>query len=267
MPQFTITEAAPGYWRITFLNPPTNMLGPQTVVELDGIITKIESAADLKVVVFDSALEGFFLGRYDISAGAPPATRGSTGLPPFLDFAQRLEACPVVSVALVRGRARGGGSELALACDLRFASIEKAIFGQPEVGAGFLPGGGAIERLSEIVGRARALEIILSSDDFDATTAEKYGWINRALPDAELDPFVDALAKRLASFDAEPLRQAKRLISRRRTPALQDLRETVTALLATISTQEAAARGALLRERAGEAGPAFERELGRFLAP
>src|SRR5258707_3216576 len=213
--RFTIAEPTEGYWRARYHNPPFNMLDPQTIIELQELISRIEANDDLHVVVFDSAVEGFFLGRYDISGQAPaPQAPGPTGLPPFLDFTVRLSRSSVISIASIRGCARGGGSELALACDLRFASIEKAILGQPEVGAGFLPGGGGTERLPSLVGHARALEIILSSNDYDAITAEKYGWINRAIPDLELDDFVDALARRLASFDPQPLRDAQRLISR-----------------------------------------------------
>ena len=131
-----------------------------------------------------------------------------------------------MTIASIRGRTRGGGAELAAACDMRFASLERAIFGQPEVGAGLLPGGGGIERLPLLVGRARALEIILGSDDFDAATAAAYGWINRALPDAELDDFVDTLARRIASFDKAALSEAKRLINRRTLPSAADLIET-----------------------------------------
>src|SRR5258708_1850394 len=213
--RFTIAEPAEGYWCATYCNPPFNMLDPYTIVELQELISQIEANGDLRVIVFDSAVEGFFLGRCDISGQAPaPSAPGPTGLPPFLDLTVRLSRSSIISIASIRGRARGGGSEFALACDLRFASIEKAILGQPEVGAGFIPGGGAIERLSGLVGRARALEIILSADDFDPSTAERYGWVNRALPDAELDDFVDSLARRLASFDRQPLTEAKRLVNR-----------------------------------------------------
>ncbi|WP_328437308.1 enoyl-CoA hydratase/isomerase family protein [Streptomyces sp. NBC_00444] len=107
---------------------------------------------------------------------------------------------PFISIAAIRGRTRGGGNELALACDLRYASREQALFGQPEVASGLLPGGGS-ERLPRLIGRDRALEAILGSDDYDADLAERYGWITRALPDAELDSFVEGMAARLASFD------------------------------------------------------------------
>jgi len=266
--RFTITEPTEGFWRATYSNPPFNMLDPHTIDELQELISRIEANDNLRVIVFDSAVEGFFLGRYDISgqAAAPPSP-GPTGLPPFLDFTVRLSRSSVISIASIRGRARGGGSELALACDLRFASIEKASLGQPEVGAGFLPGGGAIERLPALVGRARALEIILSSNDYNAITAEKYGWINRAIPDSELDDFVDSLARRLASFDPQPLREVKRIISRRTEPNSELFRETLGVLATSLNWPSTAKRRDLLRKRAIQAGDDFELQLGYYLGP
>jgi enoyl-CoA hydratase/carnithine racemase len=170
-----------------------------------------------------------------------------------------------VSIASIRGRTRGGGSELALACDMRFASIEKAIFGQPEVPAGVLPGGGAIERLPGLTGRARTIEIVLGGDDFDALTAERYGWINRALPDAELDAFVDALARRIASFDASAVSEAKRLINRRSLPLPEDLLESQTVFLEATRSPSALARGAKIRDRVAEVGIDFEMRMGHHL--
>jgi enoyl-CoA hydratase/carnithine racemase len=114
----------------------------------------------------------------------------------------RLSRAPVASIASIRGRATGVGSELALACDMRFASREKAILSQWEVGAGLVPGGGPMARLPRLIGRGRALEVLLSADDIDGDLAERYGYVNRSLPDAELDGFVDALARRIASFDS-----------------------------------------------------------------
>ncbi|MFB2598701.1 enoyl-CoA hydratase/isomerase family protein [Herbiconiux sp. P17] len=265
--QFRVSEPADGYWRIAFANPPVNLLNPRTLAELEEIIQRIEGAAALKAVVFESAVDGFFLGRYDVGAGQPQAKNTPSGLPPFLDLALRLERSPVLSIALVRGRARGGGAEFALACDLRFASREKALFGQPEVGAGFLPGGGAIERLARAVGRSRALEIVLSADDFDAATAEKYGWINRALPDAELDDFVEALAVRIASFDAGALHEAKRLIGRHTRPDPAEYTETLNALVPLVTGPEGRARRDLLAARAAVAGADFEKRLGHYLGP
>src|ERR1700733_3148684 len=188
--QFTITDVAPGFWRVTFSNPPVNLEDPDTIFELQELVGRMEADDALRVVVLESADDDFFINHYDVSRAAEtPVDSGPTGLPTWIDTATRLASTSVVTIAKIRGRNRGGGSEVALACDLRFASREKALFGQPEVGAGMFPGGGALERLPLLVGRARALEIILGSDDFDAETAAQYGWINRAIPDHELaDP-------------------------------------------------------------------------------
>src|SRR5277367_4483529 len=190
--QFTISEVTPAYWKVSFSNRPTNLLDPDTILELQELVGILEADDALRVVVLESADPDFFINHYDVSRAAEtPVAPGPTGLPTFIDATVRLATTSVVTIAKIRGRNRGGGSEAALAFDLRFASREKAVFGQPEVGAGMFPGGGALERLPLLVGRARALEIILGSDDFDADTAALYGWINRALPDDELDAFVD----------------------------------------------------------------------------
>lgn len=147
-----------------------------------------------------------------------------------------LAKLPAVSIAAIRGRARGQGSEFALACDFRFASLEKALLGQPEVGVGVIPGGGALEWLPRLVGRSRALEIALSSDDYDARTAELYGWVNRAIPDAEFDEFVDAFARRIAGFDRQPLSQVKRIINERSgLPNEQDILDSQSVFLEATS--------------------------------
>ena len=265
--QFTITEVIPGYWRVTFSNPPLNLEDPDTILELQDLVGRIEADDTLRVVVLDSAHPDFFVNHYDVSRAAEtPVEPGPTGLPAFIDTTTRLTNSPVVTIASIRGRTRGGGAELALACDMRFASSELAIFGQPEVGAGLLPGGGGIERLPLLVGRARALEIILGSDDFDAATAAAYGWINRALPDAELDDFVDTLARRIASFDKPALSEAKRLINRQTLPSAADLIETQDVFLHAFAWPSVRERGARLRRRAAEVGPEFELRFGHYLA-
>jgi enoyl-CoA hydratase/carnithine racemase len=170
--QFTVTNAAPGYWRVTFWNPPINLEDPDIILELQELVGRMETDDELRVVVLESADPDFFINHCDLSrATETPVAPGPTGLPTWIDTATRLASTSVVTIAKIRGLNGGGGSEVALACDLRFASREKALFGQPEVGAGMFPGGGALERLPLLVGRARALEIILGSDDFDAETA------------------------------------------------------------------------------------------------
>ncbi len=211
--QILLTKQSPAYWRVTFDHPPLNIFGPETIPQLNEIITALENEADVKVVVFDSAVEGFFLTHYDFVAPVEDTTRlppGPTGLQPLPDMLVRLSRAPVVSIASIRGRATGVGSELALACDMRFASREKAILSQWEVGAGIVPGGGPMARLPRLMGRGRALEVLLGADDIPGDLAERYGYVNRSFPDADLDAFVDALATRIASFDKRALSETKR---------------------------------------------------------
>ena len=138
---------------------------------------------------------------------------GPTGLPPWPDFLARLTRLPVASIALIRGRATGNGSEITLACDMSFASREKAILSQWEVGVGMVAGGGPMARLPQLIGRNRALEVLLSSEDIRADQAEAYGYVNRALPDADLEAFVEALATRIAGFDKWAIANTKRLVN------------------------------------------------------
>ena len=167
-------------------------------------------------MVFDSAVDGFFLNHSDFMARLEDLTSmppGPTGLPPWPDFLVRLTRAPVASIALIRGRATGNGSELTLACDMAFASREKAIISQWEVGVGMVAGGGPMARLPQLIGRNRAMEVLLSSDDIRGDQAEAYGYVNRALPDAELDAYVDALATRISRFDKWAIGQTKRLVN------------------------------------------------------
>jgi enoyl-CoA hydratase/carnithine racemase len=211
--QIHLTRRSPNYWRVTIDHPPLNIFGPETIPQLDEVITALETDEDVKVVVFDSAVEGFFLTHYDFLAKLEDTTRlppGPTGLQPLPDMLVRLSRAPVVSIASIRGRATGVGSELALACDMRFASREKAILSQWEVGAGVVPGGGPMARLPRLMGRGRALEVLLGADDIPGDLAERYGYVNRSFPDADLDAFVESLATRIASFDKRAISETKR---------------------------------------------------------
>ena len=211
--QILLTRRSPAYWRVTFNHPPLNIFGPDAIPQLNEIITALETDAHVKVVVFDSAIQGFFLTHYDFLAKLEDTTRlppGPTGLQPLPDMLVRLSRAPVASIASIRGRATGVGSELALACDMRFASREKAILSQWEVGAGLVPGGGPMARLPRLMGRGRALEVLLGADDIPGDLAELYGYVNRSLPDADLDAFVESLATRIASFDKRAISETKR---------------------------------------------------------
>jgi enoyl-CoA hydratase/carnithine racemase len=213
--EILLTRITPAYWRVTFHNPPYNIYGPQTMPQLNEVITALETDPQVKVVVFDSDVPGFFLTHYDF---VPPLTdttsmpNGPTGLPPLPDMLVRLSKAPVVSIASIRGRATGVGSELALASDMRFASREKAILSQWEIGAALVPGGGPMARLPRLMGRGRALEVLLTGNDIDGELAERYGYVNRAFPDAELDAFVDTIARRIARFDKQSVSEIKRLV-------------------------------------------------------
>src|SRR5260221_767968 len=211
-----VTKRSPDYGRVRFDPLPLNIFGPEMLPQVNEIITALETDEQVKVVVFDSAVEDFFLihldflAKLDDLAHLPP---GPTGLHPWPEMLGRLSRAPVVSIASIRGRATGMGSELALACDMRFASREKAILSQFEVGAGLVPGGGPMAQLTRLMGRGRALEVILSADDIPGDLAELYGYVNRSLPDADLDGFVDALATRIASFDKQAIMDTKRLVN------------------------------------------------------
>jgi len=214
--QIRLTRPSPAYWRVTFDNPPINVMGPEMVRQFQEIIDALEADEQVRVVVFDSAVDDYFLNHSDFTAKLEDLTAmpaGPTGLPPWPDFLVRLTRLPVVSIALIRGRATGNGSEITLSCDMSFASREKAILSQWEVGVGMVPGGGPMARLPQLMGRNRALEVLLSSEDIRGDQAEAYGYVNRALPDADLDAFVEALATRIAQFDKWAIANTKRLVN------------------------------------------------------
>ena len=210
-----IERLTPAYWRITFDNPPFNLFGPETIPQLNEAITQLENDPQVKVVVFDSAVPGFFLTHYDFVPPLPATTDippGVTGLPAIPDMLVRLSRAPVVSIVSIRGRTTGVGGELSLASDMRYASREKAVISQWEIGAGLVPGGGPMARMPRLIGRGRALEMLLTGEDISGDLAERYGYVNRALPDAELDTFVDTMARRIAGFDKQAIAAIKRLV-------------------------------------------------------
>src|SRR6202166_3801594 len=214
--QIRLIRRSPAYWRVTIDNPPINVMGPEMVRQFQEVIDALESDEHVRVVVFDSAVEDYFLNHSDFMPKLEDLTSmpsGPTGLPPWPDFLVRLTRLPGASIPLIRGRATGNGSEIMLACDMSFASREKAIISQWEVGGGMVAGGGPMARLPRLIGRNRALEVLLSSEDIRADQAEAYGYVNRALPDAELDAFVEALATRIAGFDKWAIANTKRLVN------------------------------------------------------
>ena len=260
-PTVITDKASPSYWRVTLDNPPINLIDDGMYDALYDLVGEIEASPALKVVTFESANEDFFLAHYS-SAGP----RSRFGVPRWIETARRLAESSVLSVAVIRGRVRGGGAELALGLDVRFASLEKAIFGQPEVGTGLIPGGGALQRLPLLVGRARALEIILGGDDFDADTAERYGWINRAVPDALLDRFVGDFVQRIVSFDKQALAAAKSIVNASGLPDPAQLQSTQDLFFKAFEWGGFKERAPILRERGiGRPGD-FELRLGHHLA-
>jgi enoyl-CoA hydratase/carnithine racemase len=259
--QFNIDGTFPGRWTITFNNPPINMYIPATIVELGALMTDLEADPSVKVVVFQSANPDFFIAHLDVARAA--AQPGVLDL--WRDFVLRLSSTAVVSIAKIRGRTRGIGNEFVLACDMRFASRQNALFGNPEVGVGLIPGGGALEWLPRLVGRSRALEIVLGADDFDADIAERYGWVNRTLDDDDLDSFVDTLVRRLASFDREVLAAAKAQINRFGTPTATELRSSNDMIFPMLTLPAAQARRARIRDIGYGVPSDFELNFGRYL--
>ncbi|WP_406497269.1 enoyl-CoA hydratase/isomerase family protein [Streptomyces sp. NBC_01604] len=252
--------------KITFANPPVNLVVPETLVRLHEIVTGFEKDPDLQVVVFTSEVPDFFLNHFDASQAAGiPAPEHEGGNPVWTDMVLSLSKAPYVSIASIRGRTRGGGNELALACDLRYASREKAFFSQPEVGIGLVPGGGGAERLPRLIGRDRALEAILGSADYDADLAERWGWVTRTLPDAELDAFVDATAARLASFDRQALATAKSQVNRATLPPEADLVASFAAFGNTLTQPGFLSRAAGIGAVAADKGLDVEYRLGEYI--
>jgi enoyl-CoA hydratase/carnithine racemase len=251
----------PGRWTVTFSNPPINMFLPTTIVELGALMTDLEADPSVKVVVFQSANPDFFIAHLDVAKAAERPE--ALGL--WRDFVLRLSSTPVVSIAKIRGRTRGIGNEFVLACDMRFASRQSALFGNPEIGVGLVPGGGALEWLPRLVGRSRALEIVLSGDDFDADIAERYGWVNRTLDDDDLDSFVDKLVRRLASFDREALAAAKAQVNRFGTPTATELQSSNDLFFPLLALPGAQARRARIRNIGYGVRSDFELNFGRYL--
>lgn len=264
-----LVRKSEAYWKVTFANPPLNLIGPDEVRELGRIMDQIEADPRVQVVVFDSAIAGSFINHYDLSKPLEASTSlkpGPTGMHPVPDFMVRLSKLPAITIVSIRGRASGIGSELALAADMRFASREKAVLSQFEVGAGFVPGGGPMARLPRLVGRGRAMEILIGADDFSADLAERYGYINRALPDAELDGFVDALATRIASFDRHAIAETKKLVDLASMPPDAEMQPGWDAFIESVQRPGAQSRLKALVAKGLQQPGDVEKNLGRHTA-
>src|ERR1700751_2655143 len=239
-----VVEETSAYWRVVFDYPPFNIVDATIFEGLQYLLARMEASPSLRVVVFESADPDFYLAHFDLTGKTGNITTavGPSGLPILTDTFVRLTKSPAVSISKIRGCVRGGSSEFVLACDMRFASRENTLLGQPEVGVGLHPGGGGTERLPHLVGRGRALEIVLGANDFDGETAERYGYVNRALPEAKLDGFVDALARRIASFDQRAVAAAKNLINQVSLPSADRLLGSFNSFQTALTWPEAQQR-------------------------
>jgi enoyl-CoA hydratase/carnithine racemase len=257
-----VVEESPAYWRIVFDYPPFNIVDATLYQALQDLLARMDASSSLRVVVFESANPEFFLAHFDLTGKTGNITTavGPSGLPILTDTFVRITRSPVASIAKIRGCVRGVSSEFVLACDMRFASRENTQLGQPEVGVGVHPGGGGTERLPPLVGRGRALEIILGANDFDGDTAAQYGYVNRALPDEELDGFVDALARRIASFDGRAIASAKRLINEVSLPTADNLLSALNSFQTALTWPETLQRVEALLKQGLQQERNFERQ-------
>lgn len=205
--------------------PPMNLQGPELIRDLISLIQQAEANETIKVVVFKSADPDYFISHVDVTRIKEnrEAAARLDGAPSIGLMLRHLSASRLVSIAQIEGRVRGVGSEFILACDMRFAARESAIFGQFEPSFGVIPGAGGAQHLARLMGRGRALEVMLSAQDYDADLAERYGWINRALPAAELDDFVKSLANRIASFPAMGHRMVKERVNSICLPSVDEI--------------------------------------------
>jgi enoyl-CoA hydratase/carnithine racemase len=249
--------------------PPINLIGPEVVRDLVTLLGTLRNLSDVRVVVFDSADKDFMFPHVDVTKvaqyTAEAAKAGGPGDESLGMLFRKLSQAPVVTIAKLRGRARAAGSEFVLACDMRFASRERTILSQPEVGLGLAPGAGGLQHLTRLLGRGRALEVILSAEDVDADMAERYGWINRALPDAELDGFVERLARRIAGFPAEAVMAAKAAVNGLTLAAPDEVRSDARLFQRLVRTDAAQQRTAQLFARGFQTRSAVELDLGEVL--
>jgi enoyl-CoA hydratase/carnithine racemase len=261
--------AAGGIARVTIDHPPLNLLDAALLDDLDRAGTALAGDDAVRVVVVDSADPEFFIAHADVRGmvgrGDAQAQRRAR-LSRFAELTERWRTMPKATIAVIEGRTRGGGNEFALALDMRFAARETAVLAQPEVGLGIPPGGGATQRLPRLTGRGRALEIVLGGDDFDADTAARYGWVNRALPAAELRPFVDRLAARIAAFPAPAVAAAKAALDAGEASFEAGLLEEHRLLRRALATPEATAAMERFLAAGGQTRE-HELDLGARLAP
>jgi enoyl-CoA hydratase/carnithine racemase len=229
----------------TIDNGPINLFDQTLYTEMARLADQLATDDDVRVVVLRSANPEFFIAHFDVSLilaiPADPAAPSAspTQLNAFHRMCERFRTMPKATIAVIEGRVGGGGGELALSCDMRFADRDRALFNQPEVALGILPGGSGTVRLSRLVGRSRALEAILGCDDIDADTAQRWGWVNRSLDGDDLWQFVDRLAARIASFPTHAVRSAKAAVLRAEGDLNADLLAEGADFLACLPEQSA----------------------------
>jgi enoyl-CoA hydratase/carnithine racemase len=232
----SVEKVSPEIRKVHFSNAPINVLVPESLSSLNDVIKELSKDSAVKVVIFTSDVKGYFFNHFDLGQMANFAgQRTAEGKPMFVDLLTNISNAPFITIASIKGRTQGGGDELTLAFDLRYASKELAVFEQPEVGVGLFPGGGGTNFLPKLIGRDRALEVFASGNDYDATTAEKYGWVTRTLPNAELDAFVDKLANRLATFDKTALVTIKQQLNVIAAPTEAERLASYTEFLKSLS--------------------------------
>ncbi|MGW4518689.1 enoyl-CoA hydratase/isomerase family protein [Streptomyces sp. NPDC004393] len=263
-----MSEVSPSYWKVTFSNGPINLMDVDTIEQLAALVDRIEATPDLTVVVFQSDNPDFFMAHFDFLADKARIAAmkpGPTGLHPYSDNFIRLSAVPGVTISAIKGRVRGAGSEFALATDIRFAG-PRAILGQFEVGIGAVPGGNATGHLGRLVGRGRAMEILLGADDFPAEPAAEYGYVNRVLPAGDLDAFVDAFARRIAGFDKVAVAGTKALISENTRIPDEEFGSALSAYFQTVGRPENGHRVRRLFEGGLQKPDGVELDLGKQVA-
>jgi enoyl-CoA hydratase/carnithine racemase len=220
--------------------PPMNLEGPELIRDLVSLIQRAEADDAVQVIVFKSADPDYFISHVDVTRikenrEAAAKLDGDASIGQVL---RHLSASRLVTIAQIEGRVRGVGSEFILACDMRFAARESAIFGQFEPSFGVIPGAGGTQHLTRLMGRGRALEVMLSADDYDADLAERYGWINRALPADELEDFVKSLAHRIAKFPAAGHAVVKERVNAIALPSVEDIQRDSDLFLEGTRTSE-----------------------------
>src|ERR1700746_1300595 len=262
-----VIEETSAYWRVVFDYPPFNIVDATMFDVLQGLLARMDASPSLRVVVFESANPEFYLSHFDLTGkiGNIMTAVGASGLPILMDTFVRLTRSPVASIAKIRGCVRGVSSEFVLACDMRFASRENTQLGQPEVGGGVHPGGGGAHPPPPLVGRGRALEIILGANDFDGDTAAQYGYVNRALPDDELDGLVEALARPISTFDGRAIVAAKRLINQVSLPSADNLLSALNSFQTALTWPETLQRVEALLKQGLQQDRTFERQWPAML--